>query len=199
MKPRGSSPRTVSAGEGRGGGEARRVAAAAVLLPGFNGRATQPILVRLARRLAALGMRCQRLALARGRPSPGLGSEQAQVAAAVRGQRGPLLLVGRSFGGRVCARYAAAHGASAVILLGFPVRPPGKRRPDDEAALLALRCPTLIVQGARDPLGPLRVLRPLAARNRHLTLQVVPSAGHAYGRHEAEALDVAAAWAATVL
>ena len=169
----------------------------AVLLPGFNGAADQPILMNLERRLALIGVSCARKALSRGKPTPGLEREIAQLTTFIEGA--PVVLAGRSFGGRVCARYAAARPARALILLGFPLRPPGKPRPQDEAALLAVTCPTLIVQGDADELGPLNCFRPLLRKNPALTLQVVKDAGHSFGRHEGRALDDAAAWLETVL
>ena len=99
--------------------------------------------------------------------------------------------VGRSFGGRVCAR---VEKRCPRVLLGFPVRPPGRERPEDEAALLALRSPTLILQGSDDELGPLDVLEGLCAKNPALELEVIEGAGHAYGRHEKRVLERAAAW-----
>ena len=76
------------------------------------------------------------------------------------------------------------------------MRPPGKRRPADEAALLALKCPTLIVQGDADELGPLKFFRPLLRKNAALTMHVVKGAGHSLGRYEGKALDAVAEWLA---
>ncbi len=161
----------------------------AILLPGYNGAANQPILVKLEKRL--VGWSCERHELKRGRPSEGLSREMGELS---QWARADSVLIGRSFGGRVCARYAALHGAKAVVLLGFPLRPPGKKRPDDEAALAALKCPTLIVQGDDDELGPLKIFRPLVRANPRLSLHVVKGAGHSFGRHEAKALDEVARW-----
>lgn len=70
----------------------------------------------------------------------------------------------------------------------------------DEEALLALTCPTLIVQGERDELGPLCVLEPLVKRNRNVELHLLPGAGHAFGRHgEREAAEQVARWLAARL
>jgi pimeloyl-ACP methyl ester carboxylesterase len=54
--------------------------------------------------------------------------------------------------------------------------------------------PTLIVQGDVDDKGPLEVLGPLVAKNPALTLEVLEGAGHSFGRHEARAVDLAAAF-----
>lgn len=150
------------------------------------------MLVRLSARLERLGFRSHRLAPPPGRPTPGLEREVAWLAEHLAGLTGPVAVVGRSFGGRIGVRLAAR--LDALVLLGFPVRPPGKRRPLDERALANVPCPTLVFQGAKDPLGPLRVLRAAIGKNKRVELHVLEGAGHAFGRHEATALDHAAAW-----
>lgn len=168
--------------------------ATVVLLPGFGGAASQPVLVKLSKRLRALGFRCERMAPPRGRVTPGLDAEVAWLQRRLARLEGPFVLVGRSFGGRVCVRLAGLSSVRAVVLLGFPIRPPGKRRPLDEAALSAARAPTLVVQGSDDELGPLRVVRAAARGNRQVELHVLAAAGHSFGRQEAAALDTVAAW-----
>jgi predicted alpha/beta-hydrolase family hydrolase len=157
-----------------------------VLVPGFNGSKRQPMLVRLAERLQQGGVDAEVVELPRGRPSPGL-----KVEADALAQHEADAYVGRSFGGRVCLRLARAR---PVVLLGFPVRPPGRPRPEDEAALLAWRAPGLVLQGSKDELGPLRVLRPLVKKNPALSLEIIEGAGHAFGRQERAVLDRAAEW-----
>jgi predicted alpha/beta-hydrolase family hydrolase len=70
----------------------------------------------------------------------------------------PLLVGGRSSGARVACRTAEETGAVAVICLAFPLQPPPRRAAAAPAAsrlpeLMAVRVPTLVVQGARDPFG----------------------------------------------
>jgi predicted alpha/beta-hydrolase family hydrolase len=94
----------------------------------------------------------------------------------------------------VALRYACAKPVKALVLLGFPVRPEGRARPEDEAALLAVRVPTLVVQGDADEKGPLPVLQPLVQRNRHVSLVVLPKTGHSFGRQERLAVEAVAAF-----
>jgi hypothetical protein len=75
----------------------------------------------------------------------------------------PLVVGGRSWGGRVACRTAEATGAFAVLCLAFPLQPPrgsASRLPE----LDAVQLPTLVVQGSRDPFGvpPAAPLRTIA-------------------------------------
>lgn len=68
----------------------------------------------------------------------------------------PLVVGGRSAGARVACRTAEATGAIGVICLAFPLRPPrrtGPERPSRLPELDAVKVPTLVVQGTRDPFG----------------------------------------------
>jgi hypothetical protein len=67
------------------------------------------------------------------------------------------LIGGKSLGGRVASlvadRLFADRRISALVCLGYPFHPPGKPERLRTAHLAALVCPTLIIQGERDPFG----------------------------------------------
>jgi len=177
----------------------------AVLAPGYGGSADQPIIRALAARLEARGIVTSRIAFStRGRrPSGGYATELGELRAArdalaARAGR-PLVLAGRSFGGRMCVLLAAAEPPDAVVVLGHPISPPGRPRPADEAALRDIRCPTLIVQGDQDELGPLAVLERLAGVNPRIDLVALRGVGHDFGSREREAVDAAARWLEAIL
>ncbi|HEX9436615.1 MAG TPA: alpha/beta family hydrolase [Candidatus Limnocylindria bacterium] len=107
---------------------------------------------------------------------------------------GPVALVGRSFGGRMCAFLAALEPPDALVIVGHPISPPARPRPRDEEALAGVRCPTLVVQGDRDELGPVAVLQRIAAGNPLIDLVVLSGAGHELGSHEREAAEHVARW-----
>ena len=67
--------------------------------------------------------------------------------------RGPLVLCGRSMGGRVATMIADDVQARGVIAFGYPFHPPRKLENVRTAHLEHLRTPTLIVQGTRDAFG----------------------------------------------
>src|SRR5437016_6415765 len=144
----------------------------------------------MAARLVAHGIEAKPISYARARPAGDLGAELDDV----RRERDALIargvervaLVGRSFGGRVCTRLAAAEPPAALVILGHPISPRGRPRPEDEAALAAVRCPTLIVQGEHDALGPLDVLQRIAASNSAIEVYVLKGVGHQFGPRQAE-------------
>lgn len=65
-----------------------------------------------------------------------------------------LVLGGRSFGGRMCS-LAVAGGlpARALVLLSYPLHPPGRPESLRTAHFPALDLPVLFVSGRRDPFG----------------------------------------------
>ncbi len=99
----------------------------------------------------------------------------------------PLIVGGRSLGGRVACRTAAETGAVAVLCLAFPLQPPRRRDklpPSRLAELDAVALPTLVVQGERDPFG-----MPPACRHR----EVVQIAGDHSLKADLAALQAAVA------
>jgi uncharacterized protein len=178
---------------------------AAVLAPGYGGTAQQPILRALADAFSSFGIVARSITFqSRGsRPSAGYGRELDELRAArdaLRAEGGErIALVGRSFGGRMCVFLAALEPPDALVVLGHPIAPPGRPRPKDEAALEAIACPTLVVQGDRDELGPVAILERIAGRNPRIDLVQVAGAGHDFGTQQPEAVSAAARWLDSVL
>ena len=71
--------------------------------------------------------------------------------------RGSLVIGGKSMGGRVASMVAdqlyAAGKIAGLLCLGYPFHPVGKPEQLRTAHLAALKTPTLIAQGTRDPFG----------------------------------------------
>jgi predicted alpha/beta-hydrolase family hydrolase len=69
------------------------------------------------------------------------------------------LIGGKSMGGRIATMVAAGDGAevgfdvAGLVLLGYPLHPPGKPSQLRTAHLPRVRAPMLFVQGTRDPFG----------------------------------------------
>jgi uncharacterized protein len=81
-----------------------------------------------------------------------------QVASA----RQSLFIGGKSMGGRIATQIAAADPTlpvTGLVLLGYPLHPPGQPAKLRAAHLPAIRRPMLIVQGGRDTFGTPEELR----------------------------------------
>ncbi|GLQ09701.1 alpha/beta hydrolase [Devosia yakushimensis] len=70
---------------------------------------------------------------------------------------GPLIIGGKSMGGRVASMVAdplfAAKRIAGLVCLGYPFHPPAKPDQLRTKHLIELQAPALIVQGTRDPFG----------------------------------------------
>ena len=66
---------------------------------------------------------------------------------------GPIVLAGKSMGGRVATMLADELAVPAVVVFGYPFHPPDEPTKLRTAHLAALRTPTLILQGERDEFG----------------------------------------------
>ena len=111
----------------------------------------------------------------------------------------PLYAGGKSFGGRMTSQAQAATplaGVRGLVFVGFPLHPAGKPSTDRAAHLAQVQVPMLFLQGTRDALAEMPLVRevtqPLGAR---ATLHVVEGADHAFhvlarsGRTDAQVLD----------
>lgn len=119
---------------------------------------------------------------------------------------GRLLLGGRSMGGRMASHVAAAGAhCDGLALLGYPLHPARKLQRLRNAHFGQLRCPVLFVQGDRDALCDLELLRAALTEIRApVHLHVIAGADHSFhvlkriGRSEAqvwqEIVDVLSDW-----
>lgn len=80
-----------------------------------------------------------------------------RAALAALGRTGPLMIGGKSMGGRVASMVAdelyAAGAITGLLCLGYPFHPPGKPEQLRTQHLAGIATPALIVQGARDAFG----------------------------------------------
>jgi predicted alpha/beta-hydrolase family hydrolase len=92
-----------------------------------------------------------------------------------------LFIGGKSLGGRM-ATHLAAEGLAdlqGVVLLGYPLHPPGKREQRRVEHLPRITVPVLIVQGTRDAFGTPEEVKPaFASLGTRATLHVVEGGDH---------------------
>jgi predicted alpha/beta-hydrolase family hydrolase len=169
-----------------------KVKAAMLLSHGAGGNCQAPLMVAVADAFAEAGYYVLRWDLPfrqlRPRGAPGSSGERDREGIVHAAQelrkiaRGvPLYLAGQSYGGRQSSMVAAEDSklADGLLLLSYPLHPPGKPAQLRTEHFGLLRTPVLFVHGTRDPFGSVDELRnaikpiPAAAR-----LQVVEGAGH---------------------
>jgi predicted alpha/beta-hydrolase family hydrolase len=121
----------------------------------------------------------------------------------------PLFAGGKSMGGRMTSLAASEKlldGIRGIVFFGFPLHPP--KRPATKRAehLKQIRVPMLFLQGTRDELADLHLLRPICDElGPQATLHVIDGADHSFhmlkrsGHTDAEVLaelaETAASWA----
>ena len=103
---------------------------------------------------------------------------------------------GHSFGGRVASLIAAEHEYGALILLSYPLHPPGRAERWDErtAHWPRITCPVLLLSGDRDPFAKIELLRDAVRRLPSAELVIYPGVGHGIGPVFDEAFDRVAAF-----
>jgi hypothetical protein len=118
-----------------------------------------------------------------------------------------VVIGGKSLGGRMASHLAAAGTpVRGLLLLGYPLHPAGEPTRLRAEHLAQVTIPTLFVQGTRDALCDLGLLRPIVARMPRATLHVIEGADHSFrvprrtGRTDEEVWDeiatVSARWVA---
>ena len=110
-------------------------------------------------------------------------------------------------GGRMTSQAAASAPLDEVrglVFFGFPLHPAGKPGTERADHLADVAVPMLFLQGSRDPLARLDLLRPVLGRlGSRATLHVVADADHSFhvpvrsGRDDAAVRDELAATAVT--
>jgi predicted alpha/beta-hydrolase family hydrolase len=170
---------------------AEKAGATLVLAHGAGGRQTHPWMIRTAHALLGRGfdvVTFDFLYSHAGRRVPDrndvLDATWRAVAEAVRERQGrqrPLFVGGKSMGGRIATQVAAQSGfgdIAGLVLLGYPLHPPGKPERLRAAHLPKVRSPMLFVQGSRDGFGTPDELRPIVESLPAAELFVVEGGDH---------------------
>ena len=94
----------------------------------------------------------------------------------------PLFIGGKSMGGRIATQVAAQERGNVrgVVLLGYPLHPPGKPQQRRDAHLPAIDIPMLFVQGSRDTFGTSADIAALLPSLRQATVHEVAGGDHSF-------------------
>jgi predicted alpha/beta-hydrolase family hydrolase len=115
------------------------------------------------------------------------------------GTRGvPVVGGGKSFGGRMFSEFMTkpeADGVKALVFYGFPLHAPGKTGTDRASHLPQIRVPMLFLQGTRDTLARIDLIKEVVKGLRHGTLWESEDADHGFhvpkrtGKTDEQVLD----------
>jgi len=125
----------------------------------------------------------------------------------------PLIAGGKSFGGRMTSQAQATQpleGVRGLAFVGFPLHPAGKPSDERSKHLADVRVPMLFLQGTRDSLADLSMLKPVVAGlGKRATLRLFDEADHSFhvpartGRKDEDVMremaDATTAWAERAL
>ena len=185
-----------------------RHVAGLVLTPGASAGRTHAGLVAIEAATLPLGVAVERVefpgqAAGKRRTDPpavcieSVGRAATDLAARLSVPLSRIAVGGRSFGGRMCS-LAVAEGleAAALVLVSYPLHPPGKPDRLRTEHFAALQVPCLFVSGRRDPFAtPSELEREVTAIPGPVTVALVDG-DHGLRKSQAEAADVVAGWVA---
>ena len=95
----------------------------------------------------------------------------------------PLFAGGKSMGGRMTSLAAAKDpldGVRGLVYFGFPLHAAGRPGAERGEHLTHVDLPMLFLQGSRDALADLKLLRPLCRRLKHAELFVIQGGDHSF-------------------
>ncbi len=182
-----------------------------ILAHGAGAPQTHPFMTAFARRLSERGIEVVTfnfLYMERGRRGPDpkarLEACYRAVIAAARARAGDgdrrTVIGGKSMGGRIATQVAAADGADGsevgvdgLVLLGYPLHPPGRPDKPRTAHLPSVTAPMLFVQGERDAFGTPDELRPVLTTCADAELVTVDGGDHSFktrGKNAATAAEI---------
>jgi uncharacterized protein len=94
-----------------------------------------------------------------------------------------IVAAGKSMGGRIASQMAAEGliSAKALVFLGYPLHPPGKKEQLRDAHLYRINIPMLFFAGTRDTLCDLELLKPVVSRLKApVDIEIVEGGDHSF-------------------
>lgn len=180
--------------------------AVVVLAHGAGAGMRSDFMTFMARALGNAGLLCLRFEfpyMRAGRKAPdkaavleGAWTKVAEEARSRAGAR-PLVLGGKSMGGRIASQAVAAGApADGLVFHGYPLHPPGRPDRVRKEHLPDVGAPMLFVEGTRDPFCPLETLRAVVAETGvDATIAVIDDGDHSFKVRASSGRSTKDAWA----
>ena len=118
------------------------------------------------------------------RPKKALPAISAAISQAKKIAKGlPILIGGKSFGGRMCSQLAASDvlkDVNGIIYFGFPLHAIGKPSMDRAAHLSSISQPQLFLQGTRDTLAEINLIKKVCKKLKKAKLEIFEGGDHSF-------------------
>lgn len=163
-----------------------------VFAHGAGAGMNHPFMTRLSKELAELGVAVLRFNF----PYMEKGSKRPDVAAVAektvlraiehateKFSGVPIFAGGKSFGGRMTSQLLSKNSDIAcigLVFVGFPLHPAGKPGVDRAEHLKNVKIPMLFLQGTRDALAEINLIRQVVGSLPHATLEELEGADHSF-------------------
>ena len=170
----------------------KKPAGVLVLAHGAGAGMDHPFMVSLAEELEAQAITTVRynfpyMEAKRGRPDlPAIATKTvASVVAQAQKMfpKIPLFIAGKSFGGRMSSQWVSKEkpeGIRGIAFYGFPLHPPGSPSAERADHLFSIDIPILFLQGTRDSLANLELLKGVCKKIPLSTLVTFENADHSF-------------------
>jgi hypothetical protein len=178
-----------------------------LLAPGAGAGSDQPALVEIDRALSDSGIVVRRMDFPyrlAGRRAPdrpavlleALEREANELAERIGVKQARVALGGRSMGGRIASMMVAdGLPAAALVLVSYPLHPPGHPEKSRTEHLGAIDVPCLFVSGTRDAFGTREELEEATRAIRSVVTHVwIEGGDHGLRGRDAEVAGVVASW-----
>ena len=171
--------------------EATHPVATLVLAHGAGAGQKSPWMVKAAQALAGRGIRVATFDfpyMTAGKSVPDKAPvleaawKEALAIARDRAADGRAFIGGKSMGGRIATHIAAqdVEGIAGVVLLGYPLHPPGQPDKRRDAHLPQIKEPVLFVQGSADTFGTGDEIKALLPSMQNATLHLIEGGDHSF-------------------
>jgi predicted alpha/beta-hydrolase family hydrolase len=112
---------------------------------------------------------------------------------------GPLVIGGKSMGGRMASYLGSEQRVAGLFFLGYPLHPPGKQDQLRDQHLYTIQKPMFFASGTKDPFARIELLNATISRiGKPATKYLIEDGGHSFevskksGRSASEILDLVA-------
>lgn len=165
---------------------------ALILAHGAGAGMDHPFMVSLGKMISAKGINVIRFNFPykeQGRKMPGSPKHAIEAWKGILSEvkrtysKSPIFISGKSYGGRMGSHLLHEYpdkGVDGIIYFGFPLHAPGRDSIERAAHLAHIRIPQLFLQGTRDKLANIELMKEVTGKLSNAELHEIDSADHSF-------------------